>query len=72
METYTFVFDSTDFHALMQGKSGVPQSAADLFARITKLNAAGNHVRIIEKNTGELIHEFLPKSQPNESSARKD
>jgi hypothetical protein len=63
METYTFVFSRADFNDLMKGNSGVPAPAAQLFARVTKLNAAGHHVRIIEKNTGELLHEFLPKSQ---------
>ena len=67
METYTFVFTSVDFQDLMKGKSGVPAQAVQLFARVAKLNAEGHHVRIIEKNTGELIHEFLPKSRFNES-----
>jgi hypothetical protein len=58
METYTFVFTAADFNDLIQGKSGVPVPAMQLF----ELNAAGHHVRIIEKNTGELLHEFLPKS----------
>ena len=31
--------------------------------------AVGNQVRIIDKKTGELIHEFLPKSRSDESPA---
>jgi hypothetical protein len=62
METYTFVFTAADFQDLMKGKSGVAVPAVQLFDRVAKLNAAGHHVRIIEKNTGELLHEFLPKS----------
>ena len=67
MESYTFVFTATDFDDLMKGKSGVPEPAVQLFARVTKLNAEGHHVRIIEKNTGELLHEFLPNSRPSKS-----
>ena len=63
METYTFVFTSVDFQDLMKGKSGVPAQAVQLFARVAKLNAEGHHVRIVEKNTGELLHEFLPPSR---------
>jgi hypothetical protein len=62
MDTYTFVFMAADFEDLMKGKSGVPVPAVQLFDRVAKLNAEGHHVRIIEKNTGELLHEFLPKS----------
>jgi hypothetical protein len=69
MESFTFVFSVPDFEDLMKGRSGVPVSITELFARVTALNAAGHHVRIIEKNTGELIHEFLPKSRSDESSA---
>ena len=67
METYTFVFRLVDFNDLMRGNSGVPEPAAQLFERVTKLNAEGHHVRIIEKNTGELLHEFLPKSRSSEA-----
>ncbi len=63
METYTFVFTLADFNDLMKGNSGVSAAATQLFAKVTKLNADGHHVRIIEKNTGELLHEFLPKSR---------
>jgi hypothetical protein len=63
METFTFAFDRSDFDDLMNGRSGVAAEAAALFARIGRLNRIGNHVRIIDRNTGELIHEFLPTSQ---------
>ena len=77
MDTFTFAFDRLDFDDLMNGNSGVAAEAAALFARITRLNAAGHHVRIIERRTGELIHEFLPKPKSNRSSiirtsARRD
>jgi hypothetical protein len=65
METHTFVFALADFNDLMKGNSGVPDPVVQLFSRVTKLNAEGHHVRIMEKNTGELLHEFLPRS--NES-----
>jgi hypothetical protein len=65
MERYTFIFTLADFNDLMKGNSGVPDPVVQLFSRVTKLNAEGHHVRIIEKNTGELLHEFLPRS--NES-----
>jgi hypothetical protein len=60
METFTFAFQRSDFDDLMKGRSGVEAEAAALFARIRRLNAIGNHVRIFDKMTGELIHEFLP------------
>jgi hypothetical protein len=67
METYTFVFTPADFNDLINGKNGVPVPAVQLFDSVAKLNAAGHHVRIIEKNTGELLHEFLPTSRSSES-----
>jgi hypothetical protein len=46
----------------MKGK-GAPPRETELFAKIARLNREGHHVRIIGEGTGELIHEFLPKSQ---------
>jgi hypothetical protein len=66
METYTFVFTSADFNDLMKGRSGVPAPVVQFFDRVAKLNAEGHHVRIVEKNTGELLHEFLPPSRSSE------
>jgi hypothetical protein len=68
MDTYTFMFKTAIFEALMKGKGG-PVTDTDLFARIARVNREGHHVRIIDEATDELIHEFLPKSQSNESSA---
>jgi hypothetical protein len=66
METYTFMFKCADFEDLMKGRSGVPVTEVQLFARVASLNAAGHLVRIIDKDTGNLTHEFLPKSRSGE------
>jgi hypothetical protein len=65
MESYTFVFKNEAFENLMKGKGGSPEDA-ELFARIFALNREGHHVRIVEKDTGVIIHEFLPKSRSSE------
>jgi hypothetical protein len=68
METHTFAFRYTDFDDLMRGKSGIPATVVQLFARVASLNAAGHHIRIVDQDSGVLIHEFLPRSRSSESS----
>jgi hypothetical protein len=68
METYIFMFKSADFEDLMKGKSGVPLTGTRLFHRVASLNCSGHYVRVIDKDTGELIHEFLPRVRPLERS----
>jgi hypothetical protein len=67
METFTFAFNRSDFDDLMKGHAGVAAEAAALFARIARLTRVGNHVRIIDRNTGELMHEFLPNNRSGSS-----
>jgi hypothetical protein len=59
------MFARIDFDDLMRRDPGDRAEHTEVFARIAALNAAGHHVRIIDKGTGELIHEFLPKSRGN-------
>jgi hypothetical protein len=68
MNTLTFSLSRTGFEDLMAGRSGVPVPETQLFARIARLNAAGHDVRIIDKETGELINEFLANYHGNVSS----
>jgi hypothetical protein len=64
METYTTIMLArADFEDLMKrDHPGERAKHTEVFARIAALNAAGHLVRIIDKSTGELIHEFLPKA----------
>ena len=63
METHTIILARAEFDDLMKPDQRVRAKHAKVFARIAALNAAGHHVRILDKSTGELIHEFLPKSR---------
>jgi hypothetical protein len=68
METHTFEIERSDFDKLMNHFTGFPGMEADISLRIARLNADGHRVIVIEKDTGEVLHEFLPKFQSNESS----
>ena len=67
MDTFTFAFDRFEFDDLMKGHSDVSAEAAELFARIGRHNAVGDHVRIIDRSSGDLLHEFLSAPRSNES-----
>ena len=68
METFTFEFRGSDFDDLMKRKTGLPKMEADIFARIARLNRAGHRVVIVDKDTHQLIHEFLPIPRSSRTS----